>query len=68
MLPLQQWKDGLEAQRIREALRKHNEERSKAARELGISRVALYKKLRKYGLHRGRSPGRGPSPLAAEVA
>ena len=68
MLPLQQWKDGLEAQRIREALRKHNEERSKAARELGISRVALYKKLRKYGLDGSRSPGRGPSPLAAEVA
>ena len=68
MLPLQQWKDGLEAQRIREALRKHNEERSKAARELGISRVALYKKLRKYGLHGRPSPGRASTPLAAEVA
>jgi DNA-binding NtrC family response regulator len=67
-LPLQQWKDGLEVQRIREVLRKHNEERSPAARELGISRVTLYNKLRKYGLNGDRSSGRGSSPLAAEVA
>jgi DNA-binding NtrC family response regulator len=65
---LRQWKDGLEVQRIREVLRKHNEERSKAARELGISRVTLYKKLRKYGLHGGPSPDRGAAPRAAEVA
>jgi DNA-binding NtrC family response regulator len=66
--PLQQWKDRLEVERLREVLRKHNEVRSPAARELGISRVSLYKKLRKYGLHVSRPPGRGPSPLAAEVA
>jgi DNA-binding NtrC family response regulator len=66
--PLRQWRDGLEVQRIREVLRKHNEGRSPTARELGISRVTLYKKLRKYGLDGSRSPGRGPSPLAAEVA
>jgi DNA-binding NtrC family response regulator len=66
--PLQQWKDGLEVQRIREVLRKHNDVRSPAARELGISRVALYKKLRKYGLHGGRSPRRGSPPRVAEVA
>jgi len=64
--PLQQWKDGLEVERIRAALRKHNDVRSPAARELGISRVTLYRKLRKYGLHGSRSPG--PSPRAAEVA
>ena len=66
--PLQQWKEGLEAQWVREALRRHNEHRSKVAHELGISRVALYKKLRKYGLHKSRSRGRGSSPRAAEVA
>jgi DNA-binding NtrC family response regulator len=31
-------------------LRKHNNNRRRAALELGISRVALYKKLRKYGM------------------
>ena len=68
MSPLRQWKDGLEVQHLREVLRKHNEGRAAAARELGISRVALYKKLRKYGLHLSRSPNCGPSPRAAEVA
>jgi DNA-binding NtrC family response regulator len=67
-LPLRQWKDGLEVQRIREVLHKHNEHRCKAARELGISRVTLYHKLRKYGLDGDRSSSRGSSPLAAEVA
>lgn len=65
---LQQWKDGLEVERIREVLRKHNDVRSRAARELGISRMGLYKKLHKYGLQRGRSHSCGSSPLAAEVA
>jgi DNA-binding NtrC family response regulator len=68
MSPLRQWKDGLEVQRILEVLRKHNEARSPAGRELGITRMGLYKKLRKYGLHLSRSPNCGPSPRAAEVA
>jgi DNA-binding NtrC family response regulator len=66
--PLRRRQDELEVERIREALRRHNEGRSRAARELGISRVALWKKLRKYGLAGGPSHGGGPSPLAAEVA
>ncbi len=65
--PLQQCKEAVEVERIREALRRHNEGRSRAARELGISRVALHKKLRKYGLA-GASAGSGPPSLAAEVA
>jgi transcriptional regulator of acetoin/glycerol metabolism len=32
------------------ALSNHANNRSRAARELGISRVTLYKKLHKYGL------------------
>jgi DNA-binding NtrC family response regulator len=64
LLPLRQWKDGLEAQCVREALRKHNAVRSKAARELGISRVTLYKKMRKHGLHGSRAA----TPLDAGVA
>jgi DNA-binding NtrC family response regulator len=47
---LRQCKDEAEFQRIQEALVKHRNKRSRAARELGISRVGLYKKLRKYGL------------------
>jgi len=39
-----------EVQRILEALRKHENNRLRTAAELGISRMGLYKKLRKYGL------------------
>jgi two-component system response regulator HydG len=39
-----------EVQRIHEALQKHRNNRRCAAAELGISRMALYKKLHKYGL------------------
>lgn len=36
---------------INQALSMHSNNRLRAARELGISRVTLYKKLRKYGMH-----------------
>jgi DNA-binding NtrC family response regulator len=39
-----------ERQRILQALAKHDNNRTRVAKELGISRVALYKKLRKFGL------------------
>lgn len=39
-----------ESARIVEALRKHGNNRLRAAAELGISRMTLYKKLQKYGL------------------
>jgi DNA-binding NtrC family response regulator len=39
-----------EAAHILEALRKHGNNRLRAAAELGISRMTLYNKLRKYGL------------------
>jgi two-component system response regulator PilR (NtrC family) len=39
-----------EVQRIREALAKHRNNRLRAAAELGISRMGLYKKLHKYRL------------------
>ena len=39
-----------EVERIREALAKTGDNRTKAARELGISRAALYKKLKDFGL------------------
>jgi DNA-binding NtrC family response regulator len=45
-------KEEAEARRIQEALRRHNNNRLRAAAELGISRMALYKKLHKYGLMR----------------
>ena len=47
---LHQSKDEAEIRRVQEALLKHNNKRAAAARELGISRVGLYKKLQKYGL------------------
>jgi DNA-binding NtrC family response regulator len=39
-----------EARRIQEVLRQHGNNRLRAAAELGISRMSLYKKLHKYGL------------------
>jgi two-component system response regulator HydG len=39
-----------ERQSIELALQNHNQRRSAAARQLGISRVTLYKKMKKYGL------------------
>ena len=41
-----------EFQRICAALRKHRNNRRRAAAELGISRVAFYKKLNKYGIEK----------------
>ncbi|MFO0842145.1 MAG: sigma-54 dependent transcriptional regulator [Gemmataceae bacterium] len=43
-------KQEVEVRRILETLQKHKDNRLRAAAELGISRVALYKKLHKYGL------------------
>ncbi len=42
--------DDLEAQTIRNAIEQHNGNLSKAARTLGISRTALYRRIEKYGL------------------
>ena len=39
-----------EINRIRQALERHKNNRVRAASELGISRMTLYKKLRNYGL------------------
>jgi DNA-binding NtrC family response regulator len=41
---------GDEATKIVGVLRKHNNNRRRAAAELGMSRMSLYKKLHKYGL------------------
>jgi two-component system response regulator HupR/HoxA len=43
-------KESAEVYRIREALRRHKNNRLRAAAELGISRMTLYKKLHRYGL------------------
>jgi transcriptional regulator with PAS, ATPase and Fis domain len=43
-------KEEAEILRITEALQRHGNNRLRAAAELGISRMGLYKKLRKYGL------------------
>jgi DNA-binding NtrC family response regulator len=50
-LTLMKTKEKAEILCITEALRKHSNNRLRAARELGISRMSLYKKLHKYGLH-----------------
>ncbi len=47
---LAQTREVTEIRRIQEALEKHRNNRRRAAAELGISRMALYKKLHKYGL------------------
>src|SRR5262249_23160365 len=47
---LSQTKEEAEAGRIRAALDRHENNRRRAAQELGISRMTLYKKLHRYGL------------------
>src|SRR5207245_11742307 len=47
---LAQTKEEAEAAHILETLRKHSNNRLRAAAELGISRMTLYKKLHRYGL------------------
>ena len=47
---LNQAKEAVEIQRIIQALKKHGNNRLRVAAELGISRMGLYKKLRRYGL------------------
>jgi transcriptional regulator with PAS, ATPase and Fis domain len=47
---LDQARDGAEATQIHAVLRKHGNNRLRAAAELGISRMTLYNKLHKYGL------------------
>jgi transcriptional regulator of acetoin/glycerol metabolism len=39
-----------EADQLRRILRKHNWHRQKAARELGIDRTTLWRKIKKYNL------------------
>src|SRR5439155_11159065 len=46
---LSQTRENVEVQRIVQALHKHKNNRLRAAAELGISRMGLYKKLRKAG-------------------
>src|SRR5439155_10520509 len=50
-------REKVEIQRIVEALKKHKNNSLRAAAELGISRMGLYKKLRKYGLMNASSAG-----------
>jgi DNA-binding NtrC family response regulator len=47
---LAQARGSAEITRLREALHRHNNNRTHAASELGVSRVTLLKKLRQYGL------------------
>jgi DNA-binding NtrC family response regulator len=47
---LWQSREEVEVRRIGEALRRHGNNRRRAAAALGISRMGLYKKLHKYGL------------------
>ena len=51
---LAQLRADMEMKRITEALRRHGNNHVRAAEELGISRVGLYKKLRKYQMGKRR--------------
>jgi two-component system response regulator HydG len=63
---LAQTKEGAEAARITAALARNNNNRLRAAAELGISRMTLYKKLYRYGLMTA-SPG-AAEPLEAPTS
>src|SRR5262249_44802947 len=53
---LRRTREEAEGARIVETLRKHGNNRSRAALELGVSRKTLYQKLYKYGLMSPRQP------------
>lgn len=55
---LKQIVEGLEAQVVGQALKKHRWNQSKAARELGLSRVGLANKIRRYALDEGQAEAR----------
>lgn len=46
----------VERRHIERTLRAHNQNRTRAARELGISRATLINKIKTYGLERGSAP------------
>jgi DNA-binding NtrC family response regulator len=56
---LHQLKKAVEIERIVQALRKHGNNRMRAAAELGITRMGLYKKLRRYGINPSVGPANG---------
>src|SRR5262245_29997449 len=60
-MTLAESKEHTEIQRIKEVLAKHRNNRLRAARELGISRMGLYKKLHKYGLIQRTNPQIDPA-------
>jgi transcriptional regulator with PAS, ATPase and Fis domain len=60
---LAEHRDQQERLTIERALREANQCCSRAAHALGISRVTLYKKLKKYGLSERRRPGSGQKSL-----
>ena len=55
---LKQIVEGLEAQVVGQVLKKHRWNQSKAARELGLSRVGLANKIRRYALDEGQGDAR----------
>jgi two-component system response regulator HupR/HoxA len=70
-LTLTESRDEAELERINQALCKHRNNRQRAAAELGISRMGLYKKLHKYGLIQPTdvdTPAAGPSDARAALA
>lgn len=52
---LKQQVEELEAWLVKDAIERHRWNRSKAAQELGLSRVGLANKLRRYGLTGGET-------------
>jgi two-component system response regulator HupR/HoxA len=59
--------DALEARILKETLIRHRWNKSRAARELGLSRVGLRSKLERYGLERAGEAAE-PQPVAAHQA
>jgi DNA-binding NtrC family response regulator len=56
---LNEAREAAEIQRIIQTLEKHGNNRLRAAAELGISRMGLYKKMRRYGLIQGAAIANG---------
>ncbi|HEX9508203.1 MAG TPA: sigma-54 dependent transcriptional regulator, partial [Myxococcales bacterium] len=64
-MTLEEMLEKLERQIVEAALRRYHNNRERVAKELGVARSTLFKRLKDWGLTRQEDPGRFLSPSAA---
>ncbi len=67
-MSLEQMLEKLERQIVETALRRYNNNRERVAKELGVARSTLFKRLKDWGLTRKDEPWVDPTPDASGAA